>query len=136
MSEGYSLGQLDAEEAASVRRFEEDRSSSRRHATVTDLIGRWSRVVQDVEAGYSDVIDEYTNDLSTRTVLEEFIQQAPAGLAERTRRLLEPLDARFRAATRPDDEGYIARFYRADSGWWWQRVPVEGELAHYLADLE
>jgi hypothetical protein len=132
----YSLGQLNPEEAAAVRRFEEERASPKRRTTVPDLIGRWFRIVDDVAAGYDDVIDEYTNDLTVRGILEDFIQQAPSDLAERMRALLEPIDARFRAATRPDEQETVLRFYRADDGWWWRRVPVEGELADYLADLD
>jgi len=136
MNEDYSLGQLDAAGADAVRRFEEERAASKRYPSLQQLIEQWAYFVEEVEGGYSDVIDEYTNDVSTRTVLEEFIQRAPTGLADRMRQLLEPIDARFRAATRSDDEGSVLRFYRGDSGWWWRRVPMEGELADYLAEVE
>ena len=118
----------------SVREVEA-RFSRRAHRTMTlgGLVEHWERFATEVAEGYWGTIDDFTNDLTTRDVLEEAIgslAQEPAGrLAEQ----LEPIDARYREVTTFDTEARLAEFFRLGDGWWWRRLPVVlGELQRDL----
>ena len=48
---------------------------------------------------------------------------------------LETIDAEFRAATEPDTDHLLAKYFRADhldGAWWRQRVPKRGPIGEYL----
>lgn len=103
-------------------------SRARFPITLEGLVSSWGQFVADVERGYEDSIDDYTNDLTTRDLLDEALQSA----AERFRRALyeeiRPLDDRFRAATRADDGGTLAHYIKPGPSWWWSRVPLNSPL--------
>lgn len=98
----------------------------RKAFTVNEMTDAWKQLVVEVEAGYDQLVDEYTNDLSCR----DWLAAAWPMLTERIRAArqaeLDAIDARFLAATAEDTEGALACFYRVDSksGWWWRRLPV------------
>ena len=86
--------------------------------TEGNLVQRWEHFVREVERGYDLTIYDYTNDLQTRDEL-----------ARANDATVEPLDARFRATTRPASRPLPGA--PDDAAWWWTRVPLRpsGELA-------
>jgi hypothetical protein len=104
--------------------------------SVNEMTSAWRALVAEVEAGYDQMVDEYTNDLACR----DWLAFAWPMFTERVRSSrqseLDALGARFRAATTEDTDGKLARFYRVESkaGWWWRRLPTcrEGQFARDL----
>ena len=108
----------------------------RKKFSVNEMTDAWRGLVAEVEAGYDQVVYEYTNDLSCR----DWLALAWPMLTEHVRSArqadLDALDARFMAATTQDAEGRLAQFYRVEAkdGWWWRRLPSRrhGEFARDL----
>ena len=104
--------------------------------SLNEMTESWRSLVAEVEGGYDQMVDEYTNDLACR----DWLALAWPMLTERVRSIRRPeldaLDARFRAATVEDTSGRLARFYRVENkdGWWWRRLPLQrrGEFARDL----
>jgi hypothetical protein len=99
------------------------------------LLARWSRFVGQVEQGYQWSIDEYTNDLTTRNLIEEVLVAAPDDLRQKVEVIVRPIDERFAQATSLDTKQRITEFIKPYDGWWWSRLPIKlvGTLA---ADLK
>lgn len=90
------------------------------------LFDAWSRLVELLEADRRLEAMEYQNWLDGRDVLEDAIMLVQPPGATAARGQLEPLDARFHAATRPasgDPLGLDRRPWRL-LRWWWRRVPT------------
>lgn len=105
--------------------------------TVADRIQSWESLVTSVEQGYTDLVDEYTNDLYSRNWLHEAWVLLPAHALEAWNARLQELDDRFRAATVFDDGIALSRYHRIsafdpDAMWWWRRRPRI--LVRYLAE--
>ena len=85
-----------------------------------------------VEKGYTDNVYEYTNDLHCRDALATAWPILSDKLRVDRQPELDALDARFEAATDPDDQLSTSD---DSKGWWWQRVPSRrvGELAEDLS---
>ena len=96
--------------------------------TLEGLVSSWGQFVAEVECGYEDSIDDYTNDLTTRDLLDEALQSAPERLRRTLYESIRPLDDRFYAATRADESGTLANFFKPGPSWWWRRAPVNGPL--------
>lgn len=94
--------------------------------TVNQMTAAWAQLVDEIETGYDQLVDEYTNDLSCR----DWLAAAWPMLTERVRVArhaeLRAIDARFLAATVEDTERALGRFRRIDAtdGWWWRRLPI------------
>lgn len=71
-----------------------------RSLSLDQLLTTWCSFVEKVEGGYSDSIYEYTNDLASRDVLEELLEQAPGTAKARLVTFIEPWDERFARGTR------------------------------------
>lgn len=100
---------------------------------VESIVSSWERAVREVEVGYSTGIDEYIFDLSaTRDCLERCLNELDDAENARLRRLVEQIDARFKAATIDDTRGSLSRFFKIGAGWWWHRIPTRGSLRTYL----
>lgn len=95
---------------------------------------RWTKVVEEIESGYRGSIDDYTNDLTVRDLLDELLPSgAQTESSDQLMREIEPLDRRFEAATSPGERQLLRRFFRgASNAWWWDRVPCNGHLAENL----
>jgi hypothetical protein len=110
----------------------------RKAFSVNEMMDTWEALVAEVEVGYCQLADEYTNDLACR----DWLALAWPYLTERVRSVrqeaLTSLDARFRASTIEDTNQRLSRFYqvKAEDGWWWRRLPTRrlGEFADDLPD--
>ena len=83
-----------------------------------------------VERGYEGSIYEYTNDLSTRDLLEEILLQVARSLHDRLSGVVRPWNERFHAATRKSTRP-LAPGVAKDAPAWWFRVPK-----HLSTELE
>lgn len=83
----------------------------------------WRELVRDIERGYAYTIYDYTNDLSTRDMLDDAVHGAPRDRQEELRRRIAMWDERFRAATEPSLQHLPGR-NRGSTGDWWHRVPM------------
>lgn len=110
----------------------------RKAFSVNEMTEAWRQLVTEIEAGYDQVVDEYTNDLACRDWLALAWPMLTAHVRSVRQAELDELDARFLAATLEDAEGRLATFYRVESkvGWWWLRLPTRrcGVFAHELDD--
>lgn len=87
----------------------------------------------EVELGWEDWGEEYTNDLSVRDILERLLEAVPSTVREKVRPFVAPWDARWKAATlrvqEPEwgnirlVEGRIERVPHHAIAWWNFRVP-------------
>lgn len=90
----------------------------------------WERVVTEVEEGYILYLDDYTNDIFTRTVihmlLSKLASNTPAAEIEELLRRLEQADNRFKNTTSVVKKPLIRPPSDVDSeiAFWCFRVPV------------
>ena len=105
----------------------EARLSQRAHfpITVERLFTTWRDFVDEVETGYEDSIDEYTNDLSARDIIDEVLASAPEHLRVKLLAVLSALDEKFQQASRVDEDHVLRRFTTPRPGWWWSRLPLK-----------
>ena len=103
--------------------------------TFQRLFADWRRLAGEV-GDYPATVDDYTNDLSSRTGLHLIQQCCSRVVDERLAEHLSPVDAQFTEGTDADDSGVLGRFCRVDedSGWWLRRIPKTGPLRTYLDD--
>lgn len=107
-----------------------DFSRRAKHATeytFETFIKEWRDFVDQVESGYTMTIDDYTNDLSIRELIDELLQKISAPLKEKVVLLIEPLDEKLKQST------YELRnplTKRENPPWYWYRMPKKlvGEL--------
>ena len=105
--------------------------------TADHLLSSWRRLAGEV-ATYEGTIDDYTNDLCSRDGLALVLDRSPARLKVQLASSVSYWDDQFKAATDPDVQSLVGKFFRLDnhSGWWWRRIPPTGPLADYLAGLD
>ncbi|MEX0749491.1 MAG: hypothetical protein WD359_01670 [Dehalococcoidia bacterium] len=124
--------QLTSAEWESIEPVLEELSSRAGYRQSLDrLKSRWRSFVGEVEIGYNDSADEYTNDLSTRDLLQRVMDAAPAATCEKIRFMIARSDARFEDATVS-----VATPIRDRPGWWWGRIPkvLRGDLRQSFID--
>jgi len=98
------------------------------------LLGRWTKIVAAVEAGYGLLLDEYLNDLDARRIIDELATHASDEEWADVEAVLPSLDERFVEATRPVSAcAYGAtdeQKSRYDRGrhWYYFRVPQDLSL--------
>jgi hypothetical protein len=124
--------ELSQEELETVDRFNQRFARRRHQITVDTLFVDWTSLVTEVEGGYAASVDDYTNDLTSRDLLEDLIQDSQPSLRAKLEAALKPWDERFRRATAHDDGQALSRFFNLRDGWWWRRTPTKGQLATYL----
>ena len=106
------MNELTAEDYESI-----DRASRELHAqgwrkafTLNEMFDAWASLVVEVENGYDQMVDEYTNDMACR----DWLALMWPRLTDRVRNArvdeLDVLDARFRTATVDDDGLAIGSF--------------------------
>jgi hypothetical protein len=133
--------QLSSEEVQALERIER-----KFDMPLEVLLRRWTGLVIEAEAGYKEVREEWSNDLSSRQVLDEVLEAA-SGLRPKLERVVRPWDERFRrvtVATAWPAGGFIhdggRLLARDDVPWWWFRYPPTllvnlPELAHGSPDF-
>lgn len=87
--------------------------------TIRRQLDRWANFTISVEGGYGDnrIIEEYWNDLDSRKLLQEALNELTPDLAGRLQGAIEPWDTRFREAT-------VERLPPMwQGGWWACRIP-------------
>jgi hypothetical protein len=124
--------ELDDMERATVNRFNERFAKLRHRVTMETLLANWMSLVAEVERGYAGSIDDYTNDLTSRDLLQDLIRDSQPSLRAKLQEALDPWDERSRQATAHDDGRALSRFFDFKDGWWWRRTPTKGLLATYL----
>jgi hypothetical protein len=97
---------------------------------VEDLLADWQRLAAVLETGEALPTDDLTLALASRDALEERRDRLTRAEAER----LDRIDARYRAATRPDDHDVLATLWPHSGGWWWLRLPAHGEGGAYFGE--
>ncbi len=111
-----------------------DRAKRKKPFSLNQLLQEWSRFVSHVEHGYGGSIYEYTNDRSTRDLLEEVLRKVPESLHDRLIEAIRPWDSRFRETTREVKQPLSPSVNFETQSWWWFRVPknVSAELENDL----
>lgn len=132
------MGEMTAEDYESIDRASRELQARgwRKAFTLNEMFAAWAYLVAEVEQGYDQMVDEYTNDMACR----DWISLVWPMLTDRVRHAraeeLDALDARFKAAT--DDDGGLAigKFFRVENkdGWWWRRRPIK-VAGVFAADL-
>jgi hypothetical protein len=101
--------------------------------TLNEMLSAWASLVTEVEQGYDQMVDEYTNDLSCRDWLAQAWPMLTANVRAHRQDELDAIDERFKAVTIDDGGLQLGRFYafNAKDGWWWRRLPAirRGEFA-------
>lgn len=104
--------------------------------SVASRFASWERLIRRMEPGWDGddfyPISAYDNDLGSRDALDQAMRAFPEEAGEGPLgQLLARLDARFRAATRPDPELSLRPWVRPTTerpeeelGEWWKRKPV------------
>lgn len=102
---------------------------AKRSLSLDQLLTTWCSFVERIERGYGNSIYEYTNELSSRDVLEEILVSAPATARTELLGHLRPWDDRFERSTRPVSVA-VAPGVPKNAASWWYRVPrlLAGEL--------
>lgn len=70
--------------------------------TLNKLVNEWVNFVATIERGYNESIYEYLNDLSTRDLLQEILDNVDPTLVAKLMTVIEPSDRRFFASVRHD----------------------------------
>ena len=106
-------------EARAVRPVLERMSRRARYAiTLNSLLQSWEYFTYAVERGYNDELDEYLNDLSARSLLQELMDEASADARTKIEHAIAPDDERFRDATE-----HLKTSTSVDDTWWRARIP-------------
>jgi hypothetical protein len=102
--------------------------------TFNKLIKLWGDFITEVETGYCSSIDEYTNDLTSRDLIDELLQAVPDSTRSKLTTQVDSLDQRFLRATQRDIRQLLGKRFKVGASWWWSRIPVllTGTLASDL----
>ncbi|AUY51065.1 hypothetical protein [Streptomyces sp. CB01881] len=104
--------------------------------TVAEQVDAWAWLVETVERGYDDDVDEYTNDLYCRNWLHQAWLLLPDHVVQLWTPQIRAWDDRFRAATIADDGLALEPFHAMPHPdmWWWRRHPrvLAGSLGRSL----
>lgn len=72
--------------------------------TLDKLIQSWEVFVSECENGYSDLIDEYTNDLSSRSLIADIMGRVSSAFAAKIISRVNESDKKFLEVTKPISE--------------------------------
>jgi hypothetical protein len=114
-----------------------DQMSARAHFTISlkYLLQKWDEFTSSVEEGYNYSIYDYTNDLSSRDLLEKIIINSSGALNKKLITIIGQIDDRYRESTDICVKPLRSSFWSAE-GWWWFRIPKKliGELKEDFKD--
>ncbi|HZQ36326.1 MAG TPA: hypothetical protein VFD32_10355 [Dehalococcoidia bacterium] len=101
--------------------------AARNHKRLSNLeqaMERRRELVARIETGYRFIIEDYWNDVDTRTLLGELMDVlSPDGRASLAR-MLAPTDERFLRATRMIAEPWRSEGEARSWPWTWYRIPL------------
>lgn len=115
-------------------------------AGVPGLLGRWQEIVQSLEESYPYTLDDYLNDMDTRSMLAAVVTQLPRDEVRKLREATHEHDRRFRLLTESLDRCLWGDGVARDEGWqperewWYWRRPrnpgtdLEADLARLESD--
>ncbi len=105
-----------------------------REITLNELLNDWRYFVEEIARGYNDSLDDYTNDLSIRDLLEDIMRRIPRPLKDKINNVLNPIDKKFFIVTKEIEKSLL---YKVDAGSWWYRIPMNysGEFEEDLKSL-
>ena len=86
------------------------------------LLKKWDCFVTRIEEGYRLTIDDYTNDLSIRDLLQEILEVIPNNTE--LKKWIGELDGRFIGGTKKVEFPLLPLMNRPKVGWWWFRIPL------------
>ena len=100
--------------------------------TLSYLTNKWSRFVRNVEKEYQLSIDDYTNSLSVRNLIQEILDVCPENT--NLKEWVREWDNRFKATTEVVKEPLLPSLKKDKLGWWWFRIPKNpgNELKNWL----
>ena len=85
------------------------------------LLNGWQNVISEVEKGYSLGINDYTNDLTLRDLIEEVLRGCPEDLKEKISLFIKRWDEKFDHLTQKAKRPLL----KIDKEfWWWGRIPL------------
>ncbi|UUW87826.1 hypothetical protein ABFU82_05280 [Nocardioides sp. WV_118_6] len=132
------MGEMAAEDYESIDRASRELYAQgwRKAFTLNEMFDAWASLVAEVERGYDQMVDEYTNDMACRDWLSLVWPMLTDRVRDARAEELKVLDARFKTATEDDGGSAIGRFYRVENkdGWWWRRRPIKA-AGVFAADL-
>jgi hypothetical protein len=127
---------LTSVEEAQVKSVEAQLSQRARFPmTLSSLVERWSDFVGEVEGGYSSSVDEYTNDLTSRDLIDQVRESLPESVQFEMMTRIGLLDERFKLATQPDIKKALSSFFAIGPAWWWARIPIK-RSRQYSSELK
>jgi hypothetical protein len=105
---------------------------AKRTITLPYLTNKWSRFVMKVEEEYRLTIDDYTNSLSVRDILQEVLDTCSENVS--LKEWISHWDNRFVQATKELQGSLLPSLKNESQGWWWYRFPTHpgSELRKWL----
>lgn len=128
--------QLSPDESSAVERLLAIQTEKAKHAiTLPYLTKKWSRFVTNVEDGYQLTIDDYTNSLSVRDLIQEILDICPENTSLKD--WVSEWENRFIKVTKLIEEPLLPPFPNESLGWWWFRIPVNpgSEMKKWLQTI-
>jgi len=117
--------QLSSEEIDAIRSILASHQRRKSTLTLDYLLNRWSGFAIKVEEGYRLTIDDYTNDLSTRDLLQIILDGSQPTTREKLSSWLVEWDDRLKKATKEVIEPLLLSYEQGKKqGWWWFRIPL------------
>jgi hypothetical protein len=95
-------------------------------------INKWQLFVNQTKAGYNDCIYEYTNDLSTRGLIQYLIDNTTPFLSNKLLKFVSTTDKEFIENSQENKKSIYGR--ENSQNWWEMRIPklllpeLEGDL--------
>lgn len=124
--------QLDSEDQERLQRALQKVSKAiHRQLDLEYWLSKWAVFVTEIETGYELYIEDYTNDLSVRDVLEEIMASLTEDGRHKLGVVIRPIDERFLASTRAVDRPLLESLSDEPRPFWWYRIPK-----HLESDLE
>jgi hypothetical protein len=127
--------QLSPKEEQLIKELDDRRETARKGSlviTLTWAINQWQKFIEEIKGGYTLTVYDYTNDLSDRDIIEEYLAELSEPLRGKILTIVMPLDEQFRGLTNETDKVLMSQSAVAysDMPWWYHRIPKKlvGEL--------
>jgi hypothetical protein len=114
------------------------RESGRSTFTLGEYMNKWRELAIRVRSGYPLGIYDYTNELSSRDILQEFVECLPRDVKEKVEKAIAEVDEIFKEETSITSVALAGPTESTNTRpWWWNRIPkkLEGELKEDIQSL-